>query len=78
MASEHTPADDLVYDLISVQYHALKAAQVTDRYLQDAQGHPEVVAFFDEVAQQDRRRAERCHELLGQLVPARSLSATSA
>jgi len=78
MASEHTPADDLVYDLISVQYHALKAVQTTDRYLQDAHEHQDVRAFFEEIAEQDRRRAERCHELLGRLVPARSLSSTSS
>jgi len=78
MATEHTPADDVVYDLISVQYHALKAAQATDRYLQDAGDHQDVRAFFEEIADQDRRRAERCHQLLGQLVPARSLSTSSA
>ena len=36
MGSAHTPADDIVYDLISIQYHALKAAQVYDKYAQDA------------------------------------------
>jgi hypothetical protein len=27
MASHHTPADDIVFDLVSIQYHALQAAQ---------------------------------------------------
>ena len=36
MASEHTVADNIVYDLISIQYHALKGAEVYDRYLDDA------------------------------------------
>jgi hypothetical protein len=27
MASQHTVADDIVYDLISIQYHALNTAQ---------------------------------------------------
>ena len=31
MASEHTVADNIVYDLISIQYHALKGAEVYDR-----------------------------------------------
>ena len=35
MASEHTVADDIVYDLISIQYHALKAAEVYDKFLED-------------------------------------------
>lgn len=31
MASDHTPADDIVYDLVSIQYHALKAPRPTPR-----------------------------------------------
>jgi hypothetical protein len=67
VGSQHTPADDVVYDLVSVQYHALKGAQTTDKYIQDAEGHPDVRAFFEEVARQDAERALRCHELLGSL-----------
>lgn len=67
MGSTHTPADDLVYDLVSVQYHALQAAQTVDRYLQDAEGHGEVQEFFRQVAEQDAQRAVRCHELLRDL-----------
>jgi hypothetical protein len=67
MASSHTPADDVVYDLVSVQYHALKAAQVYDQYIADADGHPEVVKFLKQVKKQDSARAERCHELLRDL-----------
>src|SRR5438093_13534581 len=39
MASQHTPADDIVYDLVSIQYHALQAAQTYARYLEDAEDH---------------------------------------
>lgn len=67
MGSAHTPADDIVYDLISVQYHALKAAQHVDKFQQDAEGHPEVQEFFREVHEQDARRAQRAHELLRDL-----------
>ncbi len=67
MASEHTPADDIVYDLVSIQYHALKGAQLHDQYLKDAHGHEEVEAFFRQVNEQDAQRAVRAHELLGQL-----------
>jgi len=67
MATEHTPADDIVYDLVSVQYHALQGAQNNDKYSEDAEEHDDVRQFFDEVAKQDAWRAQRCHELLGTL-----------
>ena len=67
MATHHSPADDIVYNLVSVQYHALKAAQAYDSYVQDAEGHDDVQSFFKQCAQQDAERAKKCHELLGQL-----------
>ncbi len=67
MSSEHTPADDVVYDLVSIQYHALKAAEVYDKYLDDAHGHEDVMAFIEQCKEQDSQRAIRCHELLGSL-----------
>ncbi len=65
MASEHTPADDIVYDLVSIQYHALKGAEVYDKYIEDAHEHDDVVEFFEQVKEEDANRAVRCHELLG-------------
>jgi hypothetical protein len=67
MASEHTPADDIVYDLVSIQYHALKGAEVYDKYIEDAHEHEEVVAFVKQVKEEDANRAVRCHELLGEI-----------
>ena len=67
MGSAHTPADDLVFDLVSIQYHALKAAEVYAKYLQDAEGHDDVVEFLREAQAQDAQRAERCHTLLRDL-----------
>ena len=67
MATHHSPADDIVYNLVSVQYHALKAAQAYDSYMEDAEGHDDVRSFFKQCADQDAERARRCHELLGQL-----------
>ncbi len=67
MGSAHTPADDLVYDLVSIQYHALQAAQTYAKYLQDAEGHDDVQQFIRDCQEQDSQRAVRCHELLGQL-----------
>jgi len=28
MAESHTPADDVIYDLVSIKYHALKGGQL--------------------------------------------------
>ncbi len=67
MASEHTPADNIVYDLVSIQYHALKGAEVYDKYIEDAHEHEEVADFIRQVQEQDAQRAVRCHELLGAL-----------
>jgi type II secretory pathway component PulL len=67
MGSAHTPADDLVYDLVSIQYHALQAAQTYAKYLEDAEGHDDVQQFLREIQQQDADRAERCHALLRDL-----------
>jgi hypothetical protein len=77
MADQHSPADDIVYDLVSIQYHALKAAQTYDAYVQDAEGHDDVRAFFEQCAQQDAERAKKCHELLGQLTASGGLSGSS-
>jgi hypothetical protein len=70
MASEHTVADDIVYDLISIQYHALKGAEVYDHYLSDAQHsaeHDDVSDFIRQCKKEDEQRALRAHELLGKL-----------
>ena len=67
MAESHSPADDIVYDLVSVQYHALKAATANAKYMEDAEGHEDVQEFFRTVQQQDADRAVKAHELLGKL-----------
>jgi hypothetical protein len=72
MASEHAPTDDIFYDLVSIQYHALRGAELYEKYLQDAHDHEDVAAFIREVQEQDRQRAVKCHELLGELSGLRS------
>ena len=72
----HSPADDLVYDLVSVQYHALQAATTYGKYLEDAQGHDDVQEFFRACQQQDAERALRCHQLLGQITSGGGLTAS--
>lgn len=67
MGKSVTPADDIVYDLISIQYHALKGAEVSAKYLKDAEGHDDVRQFIEQVKAEDARRVVRAHELLGEL-----------
>lgn len=57
---------DVVYDLISVAYHALQGAQTYGTYAVDADevGDQELAQFFRETAEEDRRRADRAKELL--------------
>jgi len=71
MAESHTPADDIVYDLISIQYHALKGGQAYAQYAADAQGHDDVRQFVEEVQKEDADRAQRAHELIGELTAKR-------
>lgn len=69
MSTGQTGFDDVTFDLISVQYHALKAGHDYGQYVRDAQnaGADEIAAFFEEVRTQDAERAHRAHELLAQL-----------
>lgn len=71
MAESHSPADDIVYDLVSIQYHALKATEAYAKYAADAEGHDDVLEFLEQVRQEDARRAVRAHELLGKLTAQR-------
>ena len=67
MASEHAPTDDIFYDLVSIQYHALQGADLYEKYLEDAHDHEDVKEFIRECQEQDEQRAIRCHQLLGEL-----------
>ena len=69
MAGTHEVTDDVVYDLVSIQYHALQALESYERYLDDAHSadHDDVTEFIQQCRDQDRERANRCHELLGVL-----------
>lgn len=67
MGTGHTPADDIVYDLVSIQYHALQAGDLYEKYVQDAHGHEDVASFIQECQEQDSQRAIRCHDLLREL-----------
>ena len=74
MGSSHSPADDIVYNLVSIQYHALKAAELYDKYIADAEGHDDVADFIRTCQQQDADRAVQCHKYLAQLTAEGGLS----
>ena len=69
MPSGETGFDDVSFDLISVQYHSLKAGHDYGQYVRDAKnaGLDDVASFFEEVIAQDSERAKRCHEFLAKL-----------
>lgn len=69
MATGETGFDDVTFDLISVQYHALKAGHDYGQYVRDAKnaGLDDVASCFEDVMEQDSKGAHRCHEFLGKL-----------
>ena len=69
MATGETGFADVTFDLISVQYHSLKAGHDYGQYVRDADnaGLQDIAAFFREVMEQDSARAERGHDLLARL-----------
>ena len=69
MATGETGFDDVSYDLISVQYHSLKAGHDYGQYVRDAKnaGRDDIAGFFEQVLQQDSERAATCHEFLKEL-----------
>jgi hypothetical protein len=60
----HTMDKD--YDLISVLYHALQAAETCAQYEQDARsdGSPEIAEFMRQVQEQNNQIARQAKELL--------------
>jgi len=69
MATGETGFDDVTFDLISLQYHSLKAGHDCGQYVRDARyaGHNEIAQFFENVMAEDSERAHRCHEFLARL-----------
>ena len=57
---------DTVYDLVSIIYHALQGAETYGMYIADAEevGDTELAKFFEEVQEEERRRADRAKQLL--------------
>jgi rubrerythrin len=69
MATGETGFDDVTFDLISVQYHSLKAGHDYGQYVRDAKnaGKDDIASFFEDVMAQDSERAKRCHQFLKDL-----------
>lgn len=69
MATGQTGFDDVTFDLISVQYHSLKAGHDYGQYVRDAEnaGQDEIAEFFRQVMSEDSARAQRCHDFLARL-----------
>jgi len=66
---EHaTGARDVHYNLVSVLYHTLQAAETSVQYVADAEeaDDQELAQFFRELQEEDRRRANRAKALLQQ------------
>jgi rubrerythrin len=61
-----TGTDDVTYNLVSVLYHTLQEAETVEKYIGDAEkrGKNEIVEFFRELKEENRRRGERLKELL--------------
>jgi rubrerythrin len=69
VATGETGFDDVAYDLVSVQYHSLKAGHDYGQYVRDAKnaGQDEIAEFFEAVMAEDAERAAKCHEFLKDL-----------
>ena len=69
MATGETGFTDVEFDLISVQYHSLKAGHDYGQYVRDAEnaGRDDIASFFREVMQQDSERGHRCHQFLKEI-----------
>ena len=63
-----TAETDENYDLVSVLYHCLKAADACTQYVADAEdaGDDELVEFFERARQLQNRLAREARELLAQ------------
>jgi rubrerythrin len=69
MATGETGFDDVSFDLISVQYHSLKAGHDYGQYVRDAKnaGLDEIAKFFERVMAEDSERAKECHQFLKEM-----------
>jgi rubrerythrin len=79
MATGETSFDDVSFDLISVQYHSLKAGHDYGQYVRDAEnaGLNEIASFFRQVMDEDSQRAKKAHDFLRELSSQKSSAGAS-
>lgn len=80
MGAQQSGTDNSLYDLVSVLYHALQGDVTNQKYIQDAhqEGDTDLVQFFQEMARQDRQRADRAKQLLNRRMGGQSASSQSS
>lgn len=68
----NTGTGDVTYNLVSILYHALQAAETHDQYIGDAEesGDQDLAKFFREVKDENTRRADRAKQLLAKRLTA--------
>lgn len=66
--SSTTGVSDPTFNLVSVLYHALQAAQTYDTYIRDAEQHGDtnLAQFLRQIQTEDRNRAQYAMQLLAQ------------
>jgi hypothetical protein len=66
-----TGTSNPIYNLSSVLFHALEGGASYDPYIEDAEreGDRELVEFFEQVRDEDSRRADRALQLLAEWTP---------
>jgi rubrerythrin len=66
--SSTTGVTNPTYNLVSILYHALQAAQTYDTYIRDAEQHGDtnLAQFLRQIQTEDRNRAQYCMQLLAQ------------
>lgn len=69
-SEQTTGIRNVTYNVVSVLYHALQGAETYERYVRDAEqsGDEEMKRFFQDVQQEEKRRAERAEQLLARLL----------
>ena len=66
MNMSHADTQNVIYDLVSVTYHALQGAETCDQYISDAEqsGNRELSQFFREFQEENKKMASRAQQLL--------------
>jgi hypothetical protein len=69
MATGETGFEDVTYDLVAVQYHALKAGHDYGQYVRDAKnaGLDDIASYFEDVMATSSQQAKQAHDFLARL-----------